>query len=268
VTLVEGDVRNARLPDVAWDFIIHGAASSDARLFHENPLDVVDTIIEGTKAVLCAAAAPKARVLFMSSGAVYGEQPVSLERISEGWTGGPDLGVSRSAYAEAKRCGELLCRIFHERHEVPVVIARLFALVGPGQDHNSTSAVIDFIRQALAGDTITIRDDPRTRRSYCYVADAVAALWFLLLRGEPGEVVNVGSDLESVSFEDLAIRIGRCLGKSVRIVAESRPAKGILGQRYMPDVTRLRRGAGFGPSTGLDEALARTIAWMKERGAT
>jgi UDP-glucuronate decarboxylase len=264
VTFVEGDVRRLRLPEPGCDLIIHGAAPSDARVFRETPLDAFETIVDGTKAVLSAAASAKARVLFLSSGAVYGEQPATLERIPEDWMGGPNVQTSRSVYAEAKRCAELLCRIFHERHGVPVAVARLFALVGPCQDRNSTSAVIDFIKQALAGDTITIRDDPETSRSYCYVGDAVQALWTVLLRAEPGEVVNVGSDLEPITFRELAARISRCLGKRLRIVTEGLPATGILGHRYVPDVTHLRRTFGRAPAVGLDQALERTIAWMKE----
>jgi nucleoside-diphosphate-sugar epimerase len=133
---------------------------------------------------------------------------------------------------------------------------------------NSTSAVADFIQQALAGDVIRIRDDGQAVRSYCYVADAVVGLWKVLFHRPPGGAFNIGSDREAVSFLELAERIGRCLGKSVRVVAEGAPASGILGSRYCPDVTRLSRETGFRPSTGLDEALGRTIAWMKDRGTS
>jgi dTDP-glucose 4,6-dehydratase len=250
------------------NFIIHAASPADVGVFMQDPFGNMEAIVEGTKRVLTVAAeAGVEAFLFVSTGAVYGHQPADQPWLSEDFTGGPDLRDSRSCYAEAKRYAEQLCRIFQKERSMPVTVARLFALVGPYQDLNSTSAVIDFIRQALDGDSITIRDDGKTVRSYCYIADAVVALWKLLLNPEPVETVNVGSDLEAVSFLDLAHRIGRCLGKTITVEVEGGPPSGILGSRYAPDVTRLYKREGFRPATTLDQALSRTIAWMKERQA-
>jgi dTDP-glucose 4,6-dehydratase len=268
LVLLGGDVRTVALPSIPWTFIIHAAGPSDARLFATDPLGTADTIVEGTRAVLSVAAAvPVEAVLFVSSGAIYGTQPPDHLWLAEDHPGGPDLTTVRSCYAEAKRYAETLCRIFLEQHRVPVSVGRLFALVGPYQELNSTSAVIDFIRQALEGDTIRIKDDGHTVRSYCYIADAVIGLWKVLLRRQAGGVFNIGSDLEAVSFIELAQRIGRCLGKPVKVFAEGAPASGILGGRYCPDVTRLAQEEGYRPSTSLDEALRRTIAWMREQQA-
>ena len=264
--LVEGDVRTVQPPSVPWHFVIHAAAPSDTRLFLRDPVGTMETIVDGTKAVLRAAArATPEAVLFVSSGAVYGYQPSALARLSEDYSGGPDLGNPRSCYAEAKRCAELLCRVFQAEGGLPVSIARLFTIVGPYQDLNSTSAVLDFIRQSSEGETITIRDDATAVRSYCYIADAVTALWKILLGCQPGEVLNVGSDLEAVSFRELAARISRCLGKPLKVVVEGKPALGIVSHRYVPDVARLYQRTGFRPETTLDEALRRTITWMQTR---
>lgn len=268
ITLVEGDVRHLSLPPVPWHFIVHAAASSDARQFLQDPVGTAETIVQGTRAVLDAARGSCTEaVLFVSTGAVYGEQPPECLWLSEQGCGGPDIRDPRSCYAEAKRYAELLCRLYRTQHGVPSTIARVFALVGPYQDLNSTSAIVDFIRQALDGDTIRIRDDGRAVRSYCYIADAVAALWRLLLRDGAGEVANVGSDREAVSFVDLAERIGRCLGKSVTVTTAGAPPAGVLGRRYAPDVSYLATLEGFRPATSLDDALGRTIAWFKERHA-
>ena len=265
-TLIEGDIRRLPLPSLPWDFVIHAAAPSDAKVFLQEPLDTLDTIIEGTRATLVAAAEAKAEAFLMvSSGAVYGQQPAECIWMSEDYAGAPDLRQTRSAYGEAKRFAELLCRVYRERKGVPVSIARIFTLVGPGQDLNSTSAVLDFIRQGLNGDTITIHDDGLAVRSYCYIADAVTALWKVLLSNQVGEVVNVGADLEAISFYDLAHRVGACLGKDVTVKVEGGSATGVLSGRYAPDVSRLHERLGFRPRTTLDEALCRTIEWMREQ---
>jgi len=268
LTLIEGDVRTFKPLSMPLHFVIHAAAASDARVFLQDPLGAMETIADGTRAVLTIAADAEIEgFLFVSSGAVYGHQPADCLWVPETYTGGPDLSMSRSCYAEAKRYAELLCRVFQETRGLPISIARLFTLVGPYQDLNSTSAVVDFIRQALSSETIRVRDAGTTQRSYCYIGDAVASLWTLLLGTPGGEAVNVGSDLESVSFVELAERIGRCLGKPVRVVMERAPASGILGARYAPDVSRLYRVTGFRPQTTLDQALTCTIAWMQERQA-
>lgn len=266
VVLLEGDVRSVRLPSVPWRFVIHAAAPSDARVFSTDPLGTVDTIVEGTKAILRAAGEAKADAcLFVSSGAVYGVQPPDRARLDEAYQGGPDLTTVKSCYAEAKRYAEMLCRIHAEQQGVPVSIGRLFALVGPYQELNSTSAVVDFVRQALDGDTIRIKDDGQTVRSYCYIADAVIGLWKVLLSRPAGGVFNIGCDMEAVTFVELAQRIGRCLGKTLQVVVEGAPASGVLGRCYVPDVTRLSREIGFKPATSLDETLRRTITWMREQ---
>lgn len=266
LSLLEGDIRTIRLPSRPWAFIIHAAAPADARQFAADPLGTADTIVEGTRTVLEAASrAPVEGLLFVSSGAVYGTQPADRPWLGEDHAGGPDLSSARSAYAEAKRYAEALCRIIHEQHGVPVAIARPFALLGPYQDANTTSAVVDFIRQALAGDVIRIRDDGRTVRSYCYLADAATALFKILWHRPSGGAFNVGSDLEAVSFVELARRIGAVMGKRVEVLVEGAAPAGILGRRYAPDVTRLAAATGFRPGTTLDEALRRTIAWMGER---
>lgn len=266
IVFCEGDVRTVTLPDVAWNFVVHAAGPSDARLFAREPLETADTIVEGTRRILETARLAKAEaMLFVSSGSVSGAQPPEVPWLGEDHQGGPDLATARSCYAEAKRYAEMLCRMFFEQHGTPVSIGRAFTLVGPYQDLNSTSAVADFIRQALDGDVIRIKDDGRAVRSYCYIADAVIGLWKVLLRRPAGGVFNIGSDLEAVSFLDLAQRIGRLAGKPVRVTVEGASPSGILGTRYAPDVSRLHREEGFRPSTGLDEALRRTIVWMREQ---
>lgn len=268
LTVIATDVKSFRPSSRSWDFIIHAAGASDTRLFMQDPLETIATIVDGTRSLLqIAAESGVESFLFVSSGAVYGHQSRETPWLSEDYSGGPDLRCSRSCYAEAKRYAEMLCRIFEDTCKLPVTIARVFTLVGPYQDVNSTSAVIDFIRQGLEGNTIQIRDAGQTVRSYCYIADAVTALWRLLLRPEHGDVFNVGSDLETVSFVELAQRIGKCLGKAVTVRVEGASASGVLGERYAPDVSRLSHKEGFRPGTSLDEALRRTILWMQEQRA-
>ncbi|MBI4855213.1 MAG: NAD-dependent epimerase/dehydratase family protein [Acetobacterium woodii] len=144
--------------------------------------------------------------LFVSSGAVYRVQPPDLERIPEDYLGALDVTNIRSAYGEAKRYAEMLCTLYHQRHGLPMHIARPFTFVGPYQDLNSGFAITDFIRDGLQGGPLTIQGDGTTVRSYCYAADLTAMLWKILLQSSVGRVYNVGSD-ESISILELANKV-------------------------------------------------------------
>lgn len=265
-TLIEEDVRSLQLPFIPWDFVIHAAAPSDAREYLKDPLRTAEIIVNGTQSLLSvlATAQPQA-MLFVSTGLVYGEQPPEMHQLAEDYKGGPGLTTARSCYAEAKRYAELLCCLHREHFGLSVCVARVFNLVGPYQDMNTTSAVADFIRQALAGDTVRIHDDGQAIRTYCYIAEAVAALWRLLFREPQADLVNVGSDRDEISFVELAHRIGRTLEKSLHVVVEGSPPVGTGGRRYVPDVGRLYKLEGWKPMLPLDEALRRTIRWYTER---
>jgi dTDP-glucose 4,6-dehydratase len=262
-TWLETDVRALDADAARGDFVVHAAAPSDARLFLEDPAETMDAIVRGTAAVLRAASRARAEaMLFVSSGAVYGPQPADLAAIPEDWPGAPDLADPRSCYGEAKRCAEVLCAAAGSRQALPVSIARVFTVVGPGQDINSTSAVADFIRQAQAGHTITVRGDGDAVRSYAYLTDVVTALWKILLACPPGRVLNVGSDLEPITFRELASRVGQAAGRAVAVDVLGQSEPGVLGRRYVPNLERLAAETGLRPQVGLDEALARTVRWM------
>jgi dTDP-glucose 4,6-dehydratase len=263
---IEGDVRSIAAPRERWDFVIHAAAPSDAGRFLQDPAETMDAIVGGTGAVLRAAARARPEaMLLVSSGAVYGTQPADLAGLPEDWNGAPDPADPRSCYGEAKRCAEVLAAAARANEALPISVARVFTVLGPGQESNSTSAVVDFLRQARALDTISIRGDGDAVRSYCYAADAVTLLWKILLDCPPGQILNVGSDLEPITFRDLAARAGRAVGKAVRVEVLGRSEPGVLGRRYVPDLTRLVAATGFRPKTALDHALRRTAEWMDAR---
>lgn len=105
----QGDVRTFAWPQGSFDAVIHGAAQASAALNKETPLLMVQTITEGTQAVLeLARNRGTERFLFISSGAVYGKQSAHIGHVAESYSGGPNPLDPGSAYGEAKRLGELL----------------------------------------------------------------------------------------------------------------------------------------------------------------
>jgi dTDP-glucose 4,6-dehydratase len=258
--LLRGDVLDLAPPPGPYTHVIHAATDASAALNASDPRRMFDTIVQGTRNVLDLATACGARrVLFMSSGAVYGVQPGEVEHVPESWRGGPDQLDPRSAYGEGKRAAELLCAIYGRQFGLDIVTARIFALLGPLLSLDVHFAAGNFIRDAMAGRTIRVAGAGTAVRSYLYAADLTIWLWTLLLAGAPGMVCNVGSE-EAVSIAELARRTATILGApGVEICGA--PDAGWNPGRYVPSTARIRETLGVAPTIGLDEAIRRTALW-------
>ena len=207
------------------------------------------------------------KFLLTSSGAVYGRQPSTLTHVAESFTGGPDPLDPLQAYAEGKRAAELIGAVYARDRGLEVVTARAFAFVGPYLPLDAHFAVGNFMRDALAGDTIRVGGDGTPYRSYLHAADLAVWLWTLLARGESGRAYNVGSE-EAVTIRELADAVAqaaRSVGRSpiVSIAREADPSA--TPARYVPSTRRAREELGLRAHITLDDALTRTLGWLAER---
>jgi len=255
--LVAGDVMGFETSDGSFTHVIHAATDASAALNAGDPRRMFDTIALGTRNALAFALARGAqRMLFLSSGAVYGAQPSEILYVPEDWTGGPDPRDPRSAYGEGKRAAEMLCAIHGKQFGLDIVTARIFALLGPLLSLDAHFAAGNFIRDAMAGRTIRVQGSGQAVRSYLYLADLTVWLWAMLIDAPPGSTWNMGSE-EAVSIADLAQRTAALLGApGVEILG--RPDPGWNAGRYVPSTAAIRRGLGLTPTIGLDAAIRRT----------
>ena len=268
IRLHQGDVRSFAFPSGRFAYVIHGAGSPNARLNAEEPLLMVETLVQGTRHTLeFARQAGAKRVLLMSSGAIYGPQPVGVTHQPEEALQAPDTTRPRSAYAEGKRMAELLCAIYNERCGLSTIIARCFAFLGPYQQIDSQFATGNFIRDALTGGPIRVTGDGRTVRSYLYGADLAVWLWHLLLRGAPGRAYNVGSE-HALTITELAhVVAGLC--QPAPAVHQANAPTSSPPDVYVPSTHRARTELGLAQRIGLEDAIQRTCAWHRaRRGST
>lgn len=199
VTLLEGDVcDNTVLTQYNFDYIIHCAGNSHPIAFSKYPVETMKANLMGTMNLLEYVRSqnekntPVARMVFLSSGEVYGNAPLTSDK---GWTedaaGIVDSMNPRSCYPESKRAAETLCRSYFEEYQVPVVVARLGYIYGAGITADNSRADAQFLWKASAGEPIVMKSKGEQLRSYCYVKDAADAILLLLTKGHDGEAYNV-----------------------------------------------------------------------------
>jgi nucleoside-diphosphate-sugar epimerase len=222
---------------------------------------MLDIIGDGGRAVLdLAACCGSIPFLFTSSGAVYGPQPIGMDRIPETYLGAPDPLNAHAAYDEGKRVGEMQCAIAREQAGLQTKIARLFEFVGPYLPLDGDSAIGNYIADALADRTIVVKGDGTAIRSYIYAADMIAWLWALYARGIPMRAYNVGSEIAADS-ETLARAVASARHPSPTVEIREKLRADTPTDRYVPDSTRIRTELHVESLVDLHEAIRRTIAF-------
>lgn len=233
---IRGDVRDYQFPDGGFDLFIHGASDTSPEAAKQ-ARELFETIILGTKRVLNhAVACGTRRILIVSSGAVYGEQPSAVTRIPEDALYACSSTDATDAYGEGKRAMEMLATCYASEYGLEPVIARCFAFIGQGLP--SHLAVGQMINSALKNSHIEITGDGKTVRSYLYAADLAVWLLALAAKGRSGVPYNLGSD-RSYRLDELAQLIGDTLGLStkVKILGRTQSTRRI---RYVPEISRIR----------------------------
>lgn len=255
VSFIPGDVRTFPPPAGRFDAVIHAATPTGAQLERDDPEELRSVIAEGTRHVLGFCRQRNIpRLLFTSSGAVYGPQEPECERMPETHPCRPS-----TAYGRGKREAEQLCL----GSGVDTVIARCFAFIGPHLPLDGHFAAGNFIADALAGRPITIQGDGRPLRSYLYADDLVHYLWKLLETGRPGTAYNVGGG-RAVSIAELALLCAGFSTPPLPVAILGAPGSG-PPPRYVPDVSKTESELGLVPSVDLETAFRRTFEFHRNR---
>jgi dTDP-glucose 4,6-dehydratase len=265
ITVLGQDVRMLIELPPETAYIIHAAGSPDSRLHASDPLQTIDTIVSGTKALLAAAARlPTLRkVVLVSSGLIYGNQPWNQPGIPESFMGNVDCAAASSAYAEAKRLAETLGAAYRAQHRLPIVNVRPFAFIGPYQLMDRPWAINNFIRDSLRGGPIRILGDGTSVRSYMYPSDMVFWLLRILIDGTSGRSYNLGNP-EAISLKELAEKISSCFQEPVKIECRLLTDEIARRSRFVPDISLAANTLGLSITIDLDTAIRRTILWNQE----
>ncbi len=261
VELVESDIATTNfLPEA--DYVIHAAASTDARNYI-NAGDKEKANIQAGTLNYCNLACnfhKNSKVLYVSSGAVYGTQPAELSYIDETYQFNDpmDIPEGKRDYAVAKRDAEALIKELGA-DEMNVSIARCFAFVGKYLPRDQHFAIGNFIADGLAGKPIKVKANHLVYRSYMYADDLVEWMMEILVNANSKcPIFNVGSD-EALTISELAKKVGSYFGVDVDSEKLSSPKI----DRYIPSISKALNMLGLKCKYSLDNALNETVLGVR-----
>ncbi len=253
---------------VQWsDQVYHLAAAVGVRLIVEEPIRTIETNIFGTDLVLKMTNRHRKKTFIASTSEVYGKQAQGALQEDDNMVYGPTI-KSRWSYACSKAVDEFLALAYYKKSGLPVVIGRLFNTVGPRQTGQYGMVLPTFVRQALAGEPITVFGDGSQARSFCYVSDVVGAMTVLMEHPEAaGEIFNIGND-EEVRIRDLAELVKKKTNSVSEVVLVPYDVAYEPGfedmQRRCPSIKKIQKLIGYKPRVDLDGILDRVISHMRE----
>jgi nucleoside-diphosphate-sugar epimerase len=264
IELVEGDIQSYERVHNAvrgCHVIGHLAALPSVPRSVQDPLTSNATNVTGTLNVLLAARdAGVGRLVYASSSSVYGASPDLPKREEQ-----PTLPIS--PYAVAKLAGESYCRAFHEVFGLQTVALRFFNVFGPGQDPLSQYAAVipRFTTALLAGQPPTIFGDGEQSRDFTFVENVLDGVTLALTtEGVGGRAYNCATGT-SVTLNELVTKLREIIGVDVDAVyEEGRPGE---VRHSQADVSRAKADLGYEPAISVDEGLARTVEFFRERSA-
>lgn len=247
--LISHDVSTLSEFDGPLDHVIHGASAARPALHSADPVATIKANLLGSFNLLDLAVAKGATsFVLMSSAEVYGAQPEGTALISEGSYGGFDFLNPRAAYSEGKRAAETIASVYAYQHKIKSRIVRFGHIYGPGMALDDGRVQADFAANVIRGENIVLNSDGRAMRTYTYVADAVAGMFYAQLVG-PDLVYNVADAAGMVAIRDLAAAF-----------AAARPEKGLQRIFSNPDHADER---AYSPNQyqGLDSAAVESLGW-------
>lgn len=252
-------------------YVIHAASIASPTFYRQYPLETIDANVWGLRRLLdfFKGGAALEGLLFFSSSEIYGDPAPEAIPTAEDYRGYVSCLGPRACYDEAKRFGETLSYVYATSYGMPITIVRPFNNYGPGMRPRDNRLPADLADAVLAARGIKLLSDGRPRRTYCYVADAIAGYFLCLLYGK-FDCFNIGSDEQEVTVRELAEiyrRIGgEMFGYSGGIDLEKSSDPEYLTHnplRRKPDISKARNLLGYDPKTGLEEGVRRHLQFLK-----
>lgn len=264
--LVEHNVNE--LPEFSFDvdYIVHAASPAFPAAFNSDPVGTVMSNILGTKHLLdYGKEHGTKRVLYISSGEVYGQGDLSLESFEETYAGYVDPTSARSCYPNGKRAAETLCVSYTKQFGLDTVIVRPSHTYGPTVTKADNRANAQFVNKGLAGEDIVLNSAGNQMRSYTYLADSASAILSVLTNGESSNAYNIANSQSRTTVAGFAKEVAAQTGTKVVFAdpdemakAEMTPiAKQVLNSNKLESL-------GWKGNFTVEEGIKHTLQIMRE----
>ncbi len=246
------------------DEIYHLASPADPNVhsplsYMSHPFETMMVNTKGTWKMCELAVKHRAKLSFSSTSEVYGDPKESPQ--SEDYRGNVSTIGPRSVYDEAKRFGETIVAAFVREKGLNGRITRIFNTYGPKMNVNEGRAVVNFIKQAIREEDITVYGNGKQTRSFCYISDQISGQVLAMDKGIPGEVYNIGNPDERTILEFAEIIKSLANSSSKIIFVEPLPVDDPA--RRKPSISKAKTELRWSPKVQLEEGLIKTISYFK-----
>lgn len=248
------------------DEIYHMASPADPNAhspfsYIAHPFETMQVNTIGTWNMCELAVKHKAKLSFASTSEIYGDPQVSPQ--GETYRGNTSTTGPRSVYDEAKRFGETIVAAFIREKKLDGRITRIFNTYGPRMNLKEGRAVVNFINQAISGESITIYGDGKQTRSFCFIDDQINGQIAAMEKvGTRGEIFNIGNPDERTILE--FAQIIKKLAKSNSPIEFKEPLPEDDPLSRNPDISKAKKVLGWNPKVELEEGINKTIEYFME----
>lgn len=268
-SFIVSDVIDVIDQGVNFDIIFHAASNASPKFYGKDPVGTMTANIIGTYKLLeLTKRWGTTEFIYFSSAEVYGISHEHSKPTAEQDYGYIDIGQVRSCYSESKRASETLGISYNHQFGSPFKIIRPFHTYGPKIDLNDGRVFADFVRDIINGLDLVIHSDGKAQRAFCYISDAISAIFHILFYGENGLSYNIGNPNGLLSINDLAKILLTLRPKTSttvnRIVLDQKDYIASNISFIAPNIDRLIQ-LGWSPKTSVRSGFERTIAFFENQ---
>lgn len=271
-TVIESDLSQKLEISTAVDYIIHAASLASPQYYSVCPVDVLQPNTIGNYNLLQLAKEKQVKgYLLFSTGDVYGAVNVKSGLIGEDTFGTMNTLDIHNCYSESKRMAETMCKAFQVQYNVPTKIVRIAHTYAPTMDiENDPRVFASFVKNIVNWQDIIMKSSGAGKRSFCYITDAVAGYFTVLLDGKAGEAYNVCNTSQYVSIRQLADCLANLYpDRHIHVVQKERSANEhytenvlLLGSESTPDNAKLKT-LGWEAKVSIRDGFDRVVRYLE-----
>ena len=244
------------------DYILHAAGIPSPKNYYKKPIEAIFTSITSTKNLLDFSKKNRSKFIFFSSSEIYGNPDNKNIPTKETYNGNVSSIEDRSCYDEGKRVGETLCYFYKIKDKVDVAIFRPFNVFGPGMPKNDYRVFPRFFSSIKQNKPITIFKTGKQTRTFCYVTDAITAMFLVIINGK-NFVYNIGNSSPELNMNSLHKTMQDSLKRKIKFINVNYPNNypKVEPQRRCPDISKIKTELNFKNKVSIKEAIKRFYRW-------